>query len=283
MSTANHDKILLAVGGDPRVDELLSEENRPLACQFELVRDHQELMRRVEERAFDVILTDLRTPAEEDVELLRQIRRMRPEAKVIVMAAQGTAQTVIDAIREHAFSYFTRPFDLEAVREMIAQALGLPQWDDGIEILSAHPQWITLRVRCRQLTAERLIQFCSELRVGLADQERENMGIAFREMLMNAIEHGGKLHPRRWVEIGYLRTDRLIGYRISDPGPGFSFEALPHAAVSNPPGELFRHQSEREHRGMRPGGFGLLLASRLVDELIHNEQGNEVLLIKYLA
>jgi anti-sigma regulatory factor (Ser/Thr protein kinase) len=40
---------------------------------------------------------------------------------------------------------------------------------------------------------------------------------------------------------------------------------------------------EREQRGIRPGGFGILLARNLVDELLYNEKGNEVLLIKYLA
>jgi len=33
---------------------------------------------------------------------------------------------------------------------------------------------------------------------------------------------------------------------------------------------------------MRPGGFGILMAKKLVDELLYNEQGNEVLLVKYL-
>jgi anti-sigma regulatory factor (Ser/Thr protein kinase)/CheY-like chemotaxis protein len=282
MNTAFAEKIILAVAGDSEIDELLNEDDRPLACRVDLVRDHEELLSRVAESAYDAILTDLRTPAEEDVELLRKIHLVKPEAKVIVMAAHGTAQTVIEAIREHAFSYFTRPYDLSAVREMIARALGLPQWDDGIEVISAHPRWITLRLRCRRLTAERLIQFCSELKIDLPANERENIGLAFREMLMNAIEHGGQLNARRWVEVAYLRTDRIIGYRISDPGPGFSLESLPHAAVSNPPDEPTRHLHEREAQGMRPGGLGLLLASRLVDELIHNEKGNEVLLIKYL-
>jgi anti-sigma regulatory factor (Ser/Thr protein kinase) len=140
---------------------------------------------------------------------------------------------------------------------MIAHALGLPQWDDGIELLSGLPRWITLRLRCRRLTAERLIQFCMALKVDLPADERENMGLAFREMLMNAIEHGGKLNPKRWVEVVYLRTDRIIGYRISDPGPGFSFGFLPHAAVSNPPGDPTHYVQERDALGMRPGGLGL--------------------------
>jgi len=38
----------------------------------------------------------------------------------------------------------------------------------------------------------------------------------------------------------------------------------------------------REEKGLRPGGFGMLLAKKFVDELIYNEKGNEVLLVKYL-
>jgi anti-sigma regulatory factor (Ser/Thr protein kinase) len=39
---------------------------------------------------------------------------------------------------------------------------------------------------------------------------------------------------------------------------------------------------EREAQGIRPGGFGILMAKELVDDLLYNQQGNEVLLIKYL-
>jgi anti-sigma regulatory factor (Ser/Thr protein kinase) len=40
--------------------------------------------------------------------------------------------------------------------------------------------------------------------------------------------------------------------------------------------------AERESRGLRPGGFGILMAKQLVDELLFNEQGNEAILVKYL-
>jgi anti-sigma regulatory factor (Ser/Thr protein kinase) len=39
----------------------------------------------------------------------------------------------------------------------------------------------------------------------------------------------------------------------------------------------------RERGGLRPGGFGLLIARQVVDEMIHSERGNEVILIKHLA
>jgi hypothetical protein len=57
---------------------------------------------------------------------------------------------------------------------------------------------------------------------------------------------------------------------------------LDHAAVSNPAESPFEHSGVRERLGLRPGGFGILMTRQLVDEMIYNEKGNEVLLIKYL-
>ena len=68
-----------------------------------------------------------------------------------------------------------------------------------------------------------------------------------------------------------------------DSGEGFSLEELYQAAVSNPPDHPTRHVVYRENAGLRPGGYGILLARHMVDELIYGERGNDVLLIKYLV
>ena len=74
----------------------------------------------------------------------------------------------------------------------------------------------------------------------------------------------------------------MIQYRISDPGPGFRFENLTHAAIGHPEEGPLAHLNERENRGMRPGGLGLVMVKAMADELIYNEEQNEVVLIKYL-
>ncbi len=43
------------------------------------------------------------------------------------------------------------------------------------------------------------------------------------------------------------------------------------------------HEQIREEKGLRPGGFGILIAREMVDEMIYNESHNEVILIKYLT
>ena len=148
---------------------------------------------------------------------------------------------------------------------------------------SAKPEWIAFKVRCRKVTAERVVQFFRELKMDLPTDEREDIATAFRQMLMNAMEHGASFDPNQQVEISCVRTSRAIVYRIEDPGEGFSFECLPHAAISNPPDSPIDHVMYRLENDIRPGGFGILMAKKLVDELIFSEKGNEVVLIKYLT
>ena len=111
---------------------------------------------------------------------------------------------------------------------------------------------------------------------------REALAQAFRELLMNAVEWGGKLDPTRKVRIACVRTKRMLLYRIADPGEGFDIDGLRHAAISNPEHDPIRHLVVREEKGLRPGGFGLAMTRSLVDELIYNEARNEVIFVKYL-
>lgn len=274
-------KRILVVDDDPVVHQLLAAVLASNGWQMESAYDGLEGLRRVEAAAFDLVVTDVRMPQMDGLELLSRIRQLRPDTKVMVMTADNTSANLIRSIREQAFAYFSKPFSPGAVAEMIGQALAAPVLRDDIEVISALPQWLTLRVRCRPETADRLSQFLREIRMDLPPQEREDIATAFHEMLLNAIEHGGQLNPNKRIRVSYIRTSSAAVYYIGDPGGGFSFESLSHAAVSNPPDDPAGHLAVRQELGVRPGGFGILLARNLVDEMIYNEKGNEVLLIKY--
>jgi hypothetical protein len=74
----------------------------------------------------------------------------------------------------------------------------------------------------------------------------------------------------------------MIMYRIADPGSGFDIDELPHAAVGQAADQPIVHMEVREAKGIRPGGFGLLMVRESVDELLYNEKRNEVVFVKYL-
>jgi CheY-like chemotaxis protein/anti-sigma regulatory factor (Ser/Thr protein kinase) len=273
---------LLLVDDDPAVHELLAAVLRPPDWQIDSAYDGLEGLALVKTRPYDLVLTDVRMPGMDGLELLHRIREIRTDAKVMVMTAESTPANLVRAIREQAFYYFTKPFSPSAVAEMIAHAVNSHHWQDDIEVLSASPQWISMRLRCKMETADRLMQFVREMEMDFSPHDRENIAAAFRELLMNAIEHGGESDPNKRVQVTYVRTTRAIVYLIQDPGKGFSFDAIQHAAIANPPDEPARHLEIRAEKGVRPGGFGILLTRNLVDELVYSEKGNEVLFIKYL-
>jgi len=271
----------LLVGEDAEVEEQLRGILEPGLWVLGSVSDNAAALVVARNRNFDLILTGAKTSGREDVELLRKLRYARPHTRLIILAEESTPADVITSMREHAFSYFSKPFSPDALAVMIRHAIKEPCWDDGIDVVSATPEWIRINARCDIKTADRVLQFFDEI-AELPNPERNAVGMAFREMLMNAIEYGGRLDPDQQVEISYLRVRHMVTCRISDPGEGFTLDEIPHAAIANPEDDPLHHLEYREAKGMRPGGFGVLLTQRLVDELVYNEQGNEVVLIKYL-
>jgi anti-sigma regulatory factor (Ser/Thr protein kinase) len=117
-----------------------------------------------------------------------------------------------------------------------------------------------------------------ELPEGLA----EGLLLATDELVGNAMEHGCRLEPDHCIDVSLIRTNRVILIYVRDDGAGFSIGDIGHAAVSNPPDNPLLHTELRSQMGMRPGGFGIMLARQVADELIYNEYGNAVMLIKYL-
>jgi anti-sigma regulatory factor (Ser/Thr protein kinase) len=101
-------------------------------------------------------------------------------------------------------------------------------------------------------------------------------------MLLNAMEHGAGFDPEKAIDVTAARTARAIVYHFRDPGSGFNRAELVHAAESSNPGHVMLSAAQRADLGMRPGGFGMLIVRNIVDEVIYNERGNEVLLIKHL-
>ena len=275
-------KACLVVAADAPTQAMLLNLVTELGWSYECATSNKVALEKVTWRPFDVIVTGERTSGKEDLDLLRQIRKLHPHTRVIILTDQSTPTDVIASMRANAFSYFSKPFSLEALADMVCIALNEPSWDDGIEVISATPSWIRLLARCERKTADRVVQFMQEV-ADLPPEEKSQVSYAFREMLINAMEHGGKFDPSQHVEIAYVRAQHAVACRVKDPGTGFSLDELYHAAIGNPADNPIRHALYRQATGLPPGGYGILLARHMVDEVIYGEHGNDVLLIKYLS
>jgi CheY-like chemotaxis protein/anti-sigma regulatory factor (Ser/Thr protein kinase) len=273
---------LLIVDDDPAIHELVQAMLAGTNWESDSVSNGEETLARLGTNSYDLLLTDILMPGMDGLTLLGQLRARHPHIPVVMMTVKNTPDHVLGSLRREAAAYISKPFTRDTLLTTLQNALSTSVSDDDIKILSDKPHWISLQIRCRIATADRLTQFVRELPSDLDPDQREQIALAFRELLMNAVEHGGHLDPEKTVDLSYIRTARTIVYYIRDPGEGFSMDTLAHAAVANTAEEPFRHVELRRQMGIRPGGFGLLMTKSFADELIYSAKGNEVILIKYL-
>jgi len=273
---------VLVIGSETQVTQGISGALSATGFPMECAAGHADALQRLRMRSFGVVVTSPDSTVEEDLALLEEMRAIRPGVKSIVLAHDSTPDEVIAALRARVFACFTPPFDPGEIANLARSAASDSQGLDDIQILSAKPGWVSVRASCRLLTAERLLTFANELSARLPEDTRQEMMQAFREILLNAMEHGAAFNPEQVVEVTAVRTGRAMVFYVRDPGAGFRRESLTHAAIANPSDDPVAHIMLREKEGMRPGGYGLLVAAGTVDELLYNEVGNEVLLIKYL-
>jgi FixJ family two-component response regulator/anti-sigma regulatory factor (Ser/Thr protein kinase) len=228
-----------------------------------------------------VALLDIKLPGIDGLAVLeRCVAKHRP-TRVIVMTGVDATDAALSALRGQAYDFLSKPIDPSRLVEVVARALAATTDETGIEVLSAKPEWVELLVPCTRESVERIQSFVQQLEADLPADVRDAVGLAFRELLMNGVEWGGQLNPSQRVRVSFLRMQRMLLYRIADPGPGFAFDTLSHAAVSNPE-DAIGHAIVREEKGIRPGGFGLVLIRAIADELVYNERQNEVVFVKYL-
>jgi CheY-like chemotaxis protein/anti-sigma regulatory factor (Ser/Thr protein kinase) len=274
-------KQLLVVDDDPSVHDFVGHALRSEPVDIVSCETAGEGLRRIAERSFDLILLDLGLPDISGLEVLARLRQMGGAFRVIVITADDTPESLLRAIRQNTYDYLRKPFTATELAELVTRALAA-KTDPAIEVVSAKKEWLELSLPCTRDAAERIEHFVRQLDADLGLELMEPVAQAFRELLMNAVEWGGGLDPSRRVRLACLRTPRMLFYRIADPGPGFRFEGLTHAAVSNPAGAM-ASDAVREAKGIRPGGLGLAMVQAMADEMLYNEAQNEVVLVKYLA
>jgi anti-sigma regulatory factor (Ser/Thr protein kinase)/CheY-like chemotaxis protein len=269
-------KVLLIAPQLDHTTEVQSLFEKPM-WEVSYAQDNEAALVLGRAEAFDLIVTSAATTGTEDVVLLRRLRSVRPHTRLIILTKERMPGDVVNALRYHAFSYFTVPVVREDLRQLIDNAMHDPVWDDGIELLQGTTEYVVLAVRCDLRALDRLMQFV-RAGVSFSETENEEVAFAFREIVLNAMEHGGKFDSEKFVEVCYLKSKKQVTCRVKDPGQGFSLEEVLAAEKSRPLPEV---GGSGEKEGDL-GGLGILLARHYVDELIYNESGNEVILIKWL-
>jgi DNA-binding response OmpR family regulator len=280
---AQHVPHVLVVDDDRAFRHVIASLLQKAGYTTEQAGDGSDALARLRETPVDLMLLDIGLPGRSGLEVLADVRRAALAPRVVMLTADDTSDALLQAMRGQADRFIRKPVAPARVIDVVKEVLATsPATTLPIEVVSARPEWVELVAPCSLDVADRIQEFVMHLDADLSEDVRESVAQAFRELLSNAIEWGGRLDPSQHVRISCLRTKRLRLYRIADPGEGFDIDQLAHAAVSNPADDPLEHARVREAQGLRPGGLGLLLSKALVDEVIYNQKRNEVVLVKYL-
>src|ERR1700680_204959 len=172
----------------------------------ETAADGVEGLEQLQQGEFDLLLLDIWMPRMSGLDLLSCLPE-NSQLKVIVMTADDAPETLLKSLRRKAYQYIAKPFVPKELIEVIRAALKPADAADQIEVLSAEPRWVELRFPCNLQTAERIQGFLSQLEADLPKGIRESVDMAFHELLMNAVEWGGRSNADSKINVACLGTD----------------------------------------------------------------------------
>jgi DNA-binding NtrC family response regulator len=114
---------LLVVDDDSAMRALLASLFEQKGYPVEEAASADEALERAREAEFDAVLSDIKMPGKTGIEMVGELRRIRPDTPVVLMTAFGSIDSAVEAMRAGAFDYITKPFEPEAVLLTVERAL----------------------------------------------------------------------------------------------------------------------------------------------------------------
>jgi len=118
-------KRILVVDNEAKMRRILELALRNMGHEVAQAGDGEEALALLERESCDLVLTDLRMPRMDGIELLNALRARGDEVPVIVLTAYGTIETAVDAMKLGAADYIIRPFEMETVELAVTRALAM--------------------------------------------------------------------------------------------------------------------------------------------------------------
>ena len=114
---------VLIVDDKDSLRDMLAKTLSVEGYEVESAADGENAIKLADTRRFDVVLTDLRLPTMDGIEVLSKLKEMDPSQEVIMMTAFGTIETAVHAMKLGAFDFLTKPFDPEHLTLLLERAL----------------------------------------------------------------------------------------------------------------------------------------------------------------
>ena len=98
---------------------MLTQEDYEVAC----CGDPNKALQRVQKEQFDLVITDLKMPKMDGIEFLKQVKEVKPETQVILITAFASGNTALSAMKEGAYDYIEKNFDIDELKRIVHEAM----------------------------------------------------------------------------------------------------------------------------------------------------------------
>ncbi len=114
---------LLVVDDEKIVHDSLGKWFRDEGYEIGIAESAREALQRMAERHWDAALVDIKMPGTDGIELQRRLKEIDPELIVIIMTGYASVETAVQALKNGAYDYVTKPFDPDDIAHLVHNAL----------------------------------------------------------------------------------------------------------------------------------------------------------------
>ena len=127
---------ILVADDDADIREILRDTLNSLGARIVTAVDGQDCLDRVEADVPDVVLLDIEMPVKSGLQVLQDLRRRGSEMTIIMITAYGTIERAVQAMKQGAYDFITKPFDLDHITLVVEKALERERLKRGLEHFS---------------------------------------------------------------------------------------------------------------------------------------------------
>ena len=124
------DKSVLIVDDEKNIRLTLSQALEVLEVETDTAANGEEALAKLKEKEFGLILLDLKMPGMDGMEVLRQVSRIRPDIRIIIITAYGTVESAVEAMKLGAADFIQKPFAAEEIRELVSRVIDREKLDE---------------------------------------------------------------------------------------------------------------------------------------------------------
>ena len=122
-------KPILIIDDEKNICLTLSQALEILETETDTALNGEEALAKLQNKEFGLILLDLKMPGMDGMEVLRRVREIRPDIRIVILTAYGTIESAVEAMKLGAVDFIQKPFSVEEIRELVSRVIDREKLD----------------------------------------------------------------------------------------------------------------------------------------------------------